>query len=78
MSRSLEDLRMSTTERTAARTPYLPPIAPDDLQRRNAAAIRVLDQFETDGDEEDQKETMKILRQALGPDRDISDRSAFR
>ena len=59
-------------------TPYLPPITPEELRRRNAEAIRTLDQFEVEGDEEDQKETMSVLREALGPNRTISNRSAFK
>ena len=71
---------MSIANETAAppRSPYVPPIDPEDLRRRNAEMIAILDEWETDGDEEDQRETMAVLRQALGPDRTISDRSAFR
>jgi len=57
---------------------YLPPITPEELRTRNAEAIRLLDQFEAEGDEQDHRETMDVLRKALGPDRTISNRSVFK
>ena len=69
---------MSTVEKPATRKPYLAPIDPVEHRRKNAAAMKLLDQFESDEDEEDQKETMAVLREALGPNRTISNRSAFK
>jgi len=58
--------------------PYVPPITEEDLARRNQAAIRLLDSWETEGDEPEQLETMEMLRHALGEDRMASDRKLFR
>jgi hypothetical protein len=67
---------MATASET--RAPYLVPITPDALRRRNADAIRLLDQFEAEGDEQEQREAMDVLRRALGPDRIMSTRDAFK
>jgi hypothetical protein len=56
----------------------LEPLTREELMGRNRQAIALLDSFETEGDEEEQRETMGILRRALGPDRIISSRSALR
>ena len=69
---------MSTVEKPATQVPYLAAIDPEEHRRKNAAAMRLLDEFESDEDEEDQKETMAVLREALGPNRTISNRSAFK
>ncbi len=57
--------------------PLVPPIDPAELARRNAALIAALDAWELQGDEREQKETMDVLRQALGPGRTLSSRSQF-
>ncbi len=44
-------------------------ISPEELMRRNRAAIDLLDTWETEGDEQEQRETMRVLREALGPRR---------
>ena len=67
---------MATASET--RAPYLVPITPDALRRRNADAIWLLDQFEAEGDAQEQREAMAVLRQALGPDRVMSTRDAFK
>jgi hypothetical protein len=69
---------MATVDRPTTHAPYLTPIDPEEHRRKNAAAMKLLDEFESDGDEEDQKETMAVLREALGPNRTISNRSAFK
>jgi hypothetical protein len=68
---------MATVDKPATHTPYLPPIAPDELRRRNAEAIRLLDEWERNGDEQEQREGMEVLLKALGPDRVMSYRDAF-
>lgn len=55
---------------TPARVPYVPPISDEELARRNRAAIELLDSWETEGDEEEQRETMAILREAIGEPKD--------
>jgi hypothetical protein len=57
--------------------PYVPLISPEDLARRNAEAIRILDLWETEGDEADQRATMAVIREALGPGRVMSNRNQF-
>lgn len=71
---------MSTAHETTApsRTPIVPRLSPEELRRRNAEMMAILDEWESDPDAEDQRETMAVLRQALGPGRTISSRSAFR
>jgi hypothetical protein len=65
-------------EPEAAERPYLPPIDDAELARRNEAAIRLLDAWEDDAaSEEDQRETMAVLRVALGEDRVASSRNLF-
>jgi hypothetical protein len=66
------------TKTTGPRTPYVPPITPEELARRNQAAIRTLDSFETEGDEAEQRETLGVLRKALGEERVAGDRKVFR
>jgi hypothetical protein len=56
---------------------YVPPITEEELARRNQAAIRLLDSWETEGDEQEQQETMEMLRRALGQERTASDRKLF-
>ena len=69
----------STTDAPEARpAPFVPPITREELARRNAAAIALLDEWEADaGSEQDQRDTMDVLRQALGPGRIGSDRPAI-
>ncbi len=61
----------------APTAPHVPPLSPDEMARRNAEAIRLLDEWMNEGDQEEQRETMAVLRKALGPDRVISSRSLF-
>jgi hypothetical protein len=58
--------------------PYVPPITDEELRERNAKAIALLDAWERDGDEQEQRETMAVLRKALGPERMMGYRSVFR
>jgi excisionase family DNA binding protein len=64
--------------RPAEAAPYVPPISAEELTRRNARAVELLDSWMTEGDEQEQHETMAVLREALGPGRIASSRSAFR
>jgi hypothetical protein len=58
--------------------PYVPPITDEELRARNAKAIELLDSWEAEGDEQEQRETMEVLRKALGPDRVMGYRGVFR
>jgi hypothetical protein len=60
---------MATGEKTNIHEPYLPPIARDELRRRNAEVVRLLNEWERDGDEQEQREGMEVLLKALGLDR---------
>ncbi|HEU5118813.1 MAG TPA: hypothetical protein VFT74_19630 [Isosphaeraceae bacterium] len=56
---------------------YVPRYAPEERARRNAEAIRLLDLWAREGDEEEQRETMRVLREALGKNRIASNRGLF-
>ena len=57
--------------------PYVPRIDAAELARRNQSAIELLGSWETDGDEQEQRETMQVLREALGERRVASSRNLF-
>ena len=61
----------------SSRAPYVPPIDDAELARKNQAAIRRLDSWDQDEDEADQRETMAVLREALGEGRIASSRNLF-
>lgn len=56
---------------------YVPPVDSDELARRNRAAVALLDAWETEGDEQEQRETMAVVREALGKGRIASSRPFF-
>ncbi len=45
---------------------YISPLTADELARRNKELIELLDSWESDGDEQEQRETLTVLSQALG------------
>jgi len=49
----------------------------DELRRRNLAAIALLDKWEREGDEQEQEETMRVIRETLGENRIGSNRPMF-
>lgn len=55
----------------------IPLLAEDEVLRRNRAAIALLDAWEQDVDEQDQQETMQVIREALGKNRLGSSRALF-
>ncbi len=58
--------------------PFVPPITPEELARRNRAAMALLDEWEADIEgEQDQRETMAVLREALGLGRIASNRPSI-
>jgi excisionase family DNA binding protein len=68
---------VATIHRDRPGTPgpsFVPAIGGDELGRRNAAAIALLDSWEADGDEDEQRQTMEALARALGPGRVASSR----
>jgi len=70
-------IRRPADSRTETRTPLVSPISDEELMHRNRAAISLLEAWETEGDEEEQRETMKVLREALGVNRIASCRNLF-
>jgi hypothetical protein len=56
---------------------YVPPIGNQELLDRNLAAVALLDSWEDDGDEIEQRETVQALREALGDRRLGSNRPIF-
>lgn len=70
-------MAIADTPSNTAEAPYLPPISAEELQKRNLAAIALLDSWERDGDQQEQHETMEVLRVALGRDRSLSTRKHF-
>jgi hypothetical protein len=61
----------------AAREPYVPPMTAEELAQRNKALVELLDSWESEGDEQEQRETLNVLREALGPRRVASSRALF-
>jgi hypothetical protein len=62
----------------ATRKRYVPPIDEAELARRNQAAMRLLDAWERDEEgEEEQRETLAVLKEALGERRIASYRNLF-
>jgi hypothetical protein len=57
--------------------PYVPPLTPEELAERNKNLIELLDSWESEGDEQEQRDTLTVLREALGPRRVASLRSQF-
>jgi hypothetical protein len=57
--------------------PYVPTVSPDERARRNREALSLLKSWATEGDEEEQRETMTVLREALGQKRSLSSRALF-
>jgi hypothetical protein len=68
---------MATTPKATTEGPHLPPVSDEEQARRNRAAIARLDAWEAEGDEQEQRETMEILRQALGRGRVAASRNLF-
>lgn len=72
---------MATIDRPSrpneAEAPLVPPISSEELARRNREAVALLDAWEAEGDEGEQRETMAVLREALGKRRTLSSRPLF-
>jgi excisionase family DNA binding protein len=68
---------MATAETTATEGHYVPRISAEEQARRNKAAIALLDSWESEGDEQEQRETLAILQESLGRSRTASSRKLF-
>lgn len=49
----------------------------EELVQRNKALIELLDSWESEGDEQEQRETLDVIREALGTRRVASSRAQF-
>jgi hypothetical protein len=70
-------IHRSSGDRAATEGPYVPPISDEEVIRSNRELIDLLDSFETEGDEQEQRETLAILRESLGARRVASSRNLF-
>jgi hypothetical protein len=61
----------------ASEGPYVPPVSAEELARSNRALVELLDSWETEGDEQEQRETLAVLRDTLGAGRVSSSRNLF-
>jgi hypothetical protein len=52
-------------------------LTPDELAQRNKDLIDLLNSWESEGDEQEQRETLAVLREALGRRRVASSRGQF-
>jgi hypothetical protein len=60
-----------------AQEPYVPRLTADELAQRSKALVELLDSWESEGDEQEQRETLNVLREALGERRVASSRALF-
>lgn len=58
-------------------SPLVPRLDVDEQARRAQEVVRLLDMWDSEGDEVEQKETMSVLRSALGSDRIAASRELF-
>jgi len=65
------------TTRSSNATPLVPRLSEEELDQSNRELAELLDSWEKDGDEQEQRETLAILREALGERHMVSPRNAF-
>jgi hypothetical protein len=65
---------VATVSRPDAPAPFIPIFSDEERARRNQAARDLLDSWVTDGDEQEQRETLAFLHDALGEKRTLSSR----
>ena len=56
---------------------FVPRLSAEEQATRQRAILELLASWETEGDEQEQRETLALLREALGPKRVASSRSLF-
>ena len=60
-------IQVRTTPESPSK-PLIPPMSPDERRRRNAAALALIEEWANDEEsEQDQRETMDVLRKAFRP-----------
>lgn len=62
---------------SSAERPYVPTATADELARSNRDLVDLLNSWESEGDEEEQRETLAVLRESLGARRVTSTRNLF-
>jgi hypothetical protein len=89
MDENMATIHRADDSEVESRAPAVPPLpprfraarmemnSPEELLRRNQEAIDLLNTWETEGDEQEQRETMRVLREALGLERVASSRNLF-
>jgi hypothetical protein len=78
MSESRQGLAEPSDASETTGKPYVPIIEAAELLRRNWAAVRLLDAWEADeASDQEQRETLAILKAALGEARVASSRNLF-
>jgi hypothetical protein len=70
-------VRHSEVGPEAASGSYASPLTADDLAQRKRDLIELLNSWESEGDEQEQRETLTVLREALGRRRVASSRAQF-
>ncbi|WP_148594321.1 hypothetical protein [Aquisphaera giovannonii] len=71
------EMSVAPSSRSTTERPLVPSLSAEELARRNQEALRLLESWDVDGDEEEQRETLAVLREALGAKRVGSTRSLF-
>ncbi len=56
---------------------YASPLTAGELAQRNRELIELLNSWESEGDEQEQRETLTVLREVLGRRRVASSRAQF-
>jgi hypothetical protein len=67
----------TTPEASTPEGGYVPPLGPEEQAKRNRALAELLESWEAEGDEQEQRETLAVLREALGARRVASSRNLF-
>ena len=68
---------VATVVRSDVPAPFVPIISEEERARRGKEARELLASWVTDGDEQEQRQTMAVLRDALGAKRTLSPRPLF-
>jgi hypothetical protein len=74
---SMSILRRMPTVAIESPAPFIPVYSPEERARRRQRVRELLASWMRDGDEQEQRETMAVLREALGEKRTLSGRPLF-
>lgn len=62
---------------TRPKSKYVKDLTPEELARKSQSLKELFRKWDEEEDEEEMRETMRILREALGPNRTLSTRPLF-